>query len=326
MSLADKLNYTIDAKLDIQGACIFQGVDLPDNAPFGDYGKYIRLLSGGGGFESEYEFTCIAEVDTLWCFFIAILLLKNGVRTFEVFLDGVSLGTLDGSSISSGINTYHVFPLPYADTITAGIHKVKVVSADDAKTAYVTEVVTDIPLNLYCQTTEGMTNIVWSKDEGANSFALSDDYKFFYYAGNLISTIYYGGNSWIGLNANSENIRYNRRDTYVETFYHQFIDFGVLKCIKFRWQGWSPYNQRTDKYHYSWEVFLFSNGDAMIVWDTTGVNTTFNGTFEFLGTAYKAPISVNPYVSFYRQDEAGSSWVVDYNFYSPAKSKHIFQS
>ena len=48
MSLADKLNYTINAKLDIQKACIYQGVDLPDNAPFGDYGKYIRLLSGDG--------------------------------------------------------------------------------------------------------------------------------------------------------------------------------------------------------------------------------------------------------------------------------------
>lgn len=33
MSLADKLNYTIAAKLDVQQACIYQGVDLPDNAP-----------------------------------------------------------------------------------------------------------------------------------------------------------------------------------------------------------------------------------------------------------------------------------------------------
>lgn len=326
MSIADKLNYTIDAKLDIQTACIYQGVDLPDNAPFGDYGKYIRLFSSGGGFESEYEFTCIAETDTLWCFFIAILLLKNGVRTFEVFLDDVSLGTLDGSSISSDINTYHVFPLLYANTITAGIHKVKVVSADNAKTAYVTEVVTDIPLNLYCQTIEGMTNIVGSSDEDTYTLHLSDEYQIFYYNGALITNIVYSGNTYIGLNGNSKHIQYNRRDTYVETFYHQFINFGVLKCIKFRWQGWSPYNKRTDSYHYSWEVFLFSNGDAMIVWDTTGVNTTFDGTFNFLGTAYNAPSRVNPYVSFYRQDEAGSSWVVDYNFYSPAKSNHIFQS
>ena len=71
MSLADKLNYTIAAKLDVQKACISQGVDLPDNAPFGDYGKYIRLLSGGGGFASEYEFTCIAEENTVWCFYIS---------------------------------------------------------------------------------------------------------------------------------------------------------------------------------------------------------------------------------------------------------------
>ena len=88
-------------------------------------------------------------------------------------------------------------------------------------TAYVTEVITSFPLSKYCQTTEGMTNISWQNDDGTNSFACPDSYKFFYYNANLVTTIWYGGNTWIGLTGGSEQITYNRRDTYVNTFYHQ---------------------------------------------------------------------------------------------------------
>lgn len=159
MSLADKLNYTISAKLDVQQACIYQGVDLPDNAPFGDYGKYIRLLSGGGGFTSEYEFTCIAEENTLWRFSIAILLLEHGIRTFKAYLDGNLIGTIDGTYISEDKNAYVTFTLSYDEPILAGIHKIKIVADNKANTAYVTEVIASVPLSKYCQTTEGMTNI-----------------------------------------------------------------------------------------------------------------------------------------------------------------------
>lgn len=324
MSLADKLNYTIDAKLDIQRACIFQGVDLPDNAPFGDYGKYIRLFSSGGGFTSSYEFTCIADNDTSWCLYISILLLRNGVRNFTVYFDNVLLSNIDATDISSELNKYVTFTVSISDVISAGIHNVKVIADNDAQTAYVAEVLATFPISKYCQTVEGMTNIAWSNDDGANSFTLPDDYKFFYYAGNLISTIFYSGNSYIGLNSNSENIRYNLRDTYVNTFYHQLVDMGIIKAIKLHWVGWSPYGDRDAAHLYQWEVFLFSNGDAMIVWCSDGGSTTYDGAFNFLGTTYNRPTKANPYVTFYRQDTAGSSWQVDYDVYVPIKSKNIF--
>ena len=325
MSLADKLNYTINAKLDIQKACIYQGVDLPDNAPFGDYGKYIRLLSGGGGFPSEYEFTCIAEENTMWCFYISILLLKHGIRTFKAYLDGNLIGTIDGTHISEDKNTYVTFTLSYDNPILAGIHKVKIVADNESDTAYVTEVIVSFPLSKYCQTTEGMTNISWQNDDGTNSFACPDSYKFFYYNANLVTTIWYGGNTWIGLTGGSEQITYNRRDTYVNTFYHRLLELGPLKAIKLRWDGWAPYGARDNAHNYAWEVFLFNNGDGMIVWCSDGGATSWDGSFNFLGQTYTRPTKEKPYVSFYRQNELGTQWEVDYDIYSPTKIKNLFK-
>ncbi len=324
MSLADKLNYTIAAKLDVQQACIYQGVDLPDNAPFGDYGKYIRLLSSGGGFESSYEFTCIAEEDTLWCFYISILLLKHGIRTFKAYLDGNLIGTIDGTHIPEDENTYVTFTLSYDEPILAGIHKIKIVADNNADTSYVTEVNASFPLSKYCQTTEGMTNISWSNDDGTYTLSLSNSYQIFYYNANLITSIVYSGNSYIGLNGNSEHIKYNRRDTYVNTFYYQLLKLGPLKAIKLRWRGWAPYNSRDNAHLYDWEVFLFNNGDGMIVWCSDGGAVSWDGSFNFLGQTYTRPTKEKPYVSFYRQNELGTQWEVDYDIYSPSKSKNLF--
>lgn len=48
MSIADKLEYTIEAKNNVRDACIAKGVGVPDSAPFGEYGKYILALPTGG--------------------------------------------------------------------------------------------------------------------------------------------------------------------------------------------------------------------------------------------------------------------------------------
>lgn len=325
MSLADKLNYTIAAKLDVQKACIYQGVDLPDNAPFGDYGKYIRLLDTGGGFASEYEFTCIAEENTMWYFYIAILLLKQGVRTFKVYLDGNLIGTIDGTYIAEDKNTYVTFVLSYDNPILAGMHKVKIVADNESDTAYVTEVIAIFPLSKYCQTTEGMTNISWQSDDGTNSFVCPDSYKFFYYDANLVTNIWYSGDSWISLTGRSGQITYNSQDTYVNTFYHQLLELGSLKAIKLRWDGWSPRWLQDNAHNYAWEVFLFNNGDGMIVWCSGGGATFWGGSFNFLGQTYTRPTKEKPYVSFYRQNELGTQWEVDYDIYSPIKSKNLLK-
>lgn len=261
----------------------------------------------------------------MWCFYITILLLKNGIRTFKAYIDGNLIGTIDGTYISEDKNAYVTFTLSYDEPILAGIHKVKIVADNNADTAYVTEVIVSFPLSKYCQTTEGMTNISWQSDDGTNSFACPDSYKFFYYNTNLVTTIWYNGNTWIGLTDVSEQITYNRRDTYVNTFYHQLLELDSLKAIKLRWDGWAPYGARDNAHRYDWEVFLFSNGDGMIVWCSDGGTTSWDGSFNFLGQTYTRPTKEKPYVSFYRQNELGTQWEVDYDIYSPTKSKNLFK-
>ena len=90
------------------------------------------------------------------------------------------------------------------------------------------------------------------------------------------------------------------------------------------WIGWAPYGSRDNAHQYAWAVFLFSNGDGMIVWCSSGVATSWDGSFSFLGQTYTRPTKEKPYVSFYRQNELGTQWEVEYDIYSPSKSKQLF--
>ena len=51
-TIAEKLNYTLDAKSSIKNSIINKGVAMPDATPLGEYGSYIDSIqtgSGGGG-------------------------------------------------------------------------------------------------------------------------------------------------------------------------------------------------------------------------------------------------------------------------------------
>ena len=63
----------------------------------------------------------------------------------------------------------------------------------------------------------------------------------------------------------------------------------------------------------------------MIVWCSDGGATSWDGSFNFLGQTYTRPTKEKPYVSFYRQNELGTQWEVDYDIYSPIKSKNLFK-
>lgn len=51
MSLADKLEYTIEAKQNICDACAEKGAEISSTTPFGEYGNYIKALPTGGSGE-----------------------------------------------------------------------------------------------------------------------------------------------------------------------------------------------------------------------------------------------------------------------------------
>ena len=48
-TIAEKLNYTLDAKSSIKNSIISKGVAMPDATPLGEYGSYIDSIQTGGG-------------------------------------------------------------------------------------------------------------------------------------------------------------------------------------------------------------------------------------------------------------------------------------
>lgn len=139
-TIADKLNYSIASKKDVQEACIYQGVEISDTTPFGEYGKYIRLLKTAGGFDSFYEFTIIVDEDSNnYSLSINIFFLKHGVRKFKIFLDDVEVSSLF-SSFPDNEEDYIILTHSIDGVIKKGIHKIKIKSLNQENNYYVSNI------------------------------------------------------------------------------------------------------------------------------------------------------------------------------------------
>lgn len=137
------------------------------------------------------------------------------------------------------------------------------------------------------------------------------------YNNSDITTVYYSGNSWIGLGSTSENVKFNRIDSAIYYAYMRnavLTDYNNLKAVQLVWGGSSHYSGAVDQW---WELWLFENGDAMIHCKQLGTYT--GGTSLFYDVPY-APYA-GSYHSFYRQDATGTSWVLEDAIYDI--SKHV---
>jgi hypothetical protein len=142
-------------------------------------------------------------------------------------------------------------------------------------------------------------------------------FEWFFNTAN-ITAIYISGNTWIGLGRSSEDVKVNRRDTYIQQYYWQLIDLGRNKILKIRWEGWSPYRPRDDAHKFIWELFLIDNGDAYLHLVSKGTSASWDGQNTFNGLSYQFNDSVNKNVSFIRTGTAGttaSDWTVQYKVY-----------
>lgn len=174
-----------------------------------------------------------------------------------------------------------------------------------------------ITLDEYSDTTQDMTLVSWSSDDGTTSFNVPTGFEWFFNTAN-IATIYISGNTWIGLGRSSEDVKVNRRDTYIQQYYWQLIDLGRNKLLKIRWEGWSPYSSRDDAHKFIWELFLIDNGDAYLHLVSKGASASWDGQNTFNDLSYQFNDSVNKNVSFIRTGTAGtaaSDWTVQYKVY-----------
>lgn len=125
-------------------------------------------------------------------------------------------------------------------------------------------------------------------------------------SGANLNYIVISGNTWIGVGASAENVTVNRRDASLyEARVGLFIltDLGNLECTKITWKGASAYSGAIDQ---EWELYLFSNGDAMI--HLTKLGTSKNGSYSFFGNTYT--IADGGDCSFYRTNANGTAWEI----------------
>lgn len=141
------------------------------------------------------------------------------------------------------------------------------------------------------------------------------------YQNKTFNTCDVSGNSWIGLSGYSELIKLNRRDAAVWSIYYILttVTFNKvsLNTTKIRWDGAAVYSGSRDLI---WDLYLFANGDAMI--HLIKQPSSWSGTFNFCGLDYTISTDV-PFVSFYRQNAEGTSWLKANDKYNLANSKNL---
>lgn len=133
------------------------------------------------------------------------------------------------------------------------------------------------------------------------------------------------GNSFISHNSGTENIKFNRYDTYVSTFYTYWGAADGVTFLKITWKGWTFYGTRTDPYLYTWELYLLDTGDASIHLSSKGASAVFNGTFTFFGATYTID-TTDDTVTFYRRSLSGANatdWEVVHGNFDKTQSSHL---
>lgn len=156
--------------------------------------------------------------------------------------------------------------------------------------------------------TQLRTNL--KQDDGTDTITGVD---WFSYAGTVCNNIYANGNSWIGLGANSEHLKVNRRDAAMWNLWREEGTYSTaLKTIRFlriRWSGYTVYNSKSDSALLTYDVLLFDTGDIMLyIVDVPTSN--YSGTFTLGSLSYTKPTADNRYVTFYLQ--ADGSYIAKY--------------
>ena len=111
---------------------------------------------------------------------------------------------------------------------------------------------------------------------------------------NVSNTAVIYADSYISIGGRIINL--NQRDTSVLR-----IGYGVwdltsgIKVQKIHWYGYAAYS--TSSTYYTWELYLFSTGDAMLFLKNQPISS-YDGKFSFFGNTYSINAEI-PYVTFY---------------------------
>lgn len=151
----------------------------------------------------------------------------------------------------------------------------------------------------YLNTAAGMTLLATQQDDQTVTCVGAEWFK---YNGVTANNIYISGNSWVGFGASAEQMKICRRDAKCHNLYRQEIaDILGIRCVKYRWDGYSVYNSTSAVNKLTWELFIFNNNDIFL----NCINIPTNGTnsFDLLGGTGMFEPQTGKQISMYCQDE-----------------------
>lgn len=147
-----------------------------------------------------------------------------------------------------------------------------------------------------------------------------------------VGNVYVSGNTFFGFGSNAEHLKVNRRDTKMWYLYREEGTlFNYYRFLKFRWQGYSLYNNTGASYLLTYDVILWENGSISL--HMVNIPTyNYDGTFQLTAASaltYTKPTVQAPDVTFTPQDENNTTFAVSYeaiNMAPPYDRKYLIRS
>lgn len=171
-------------------------------------------------------------------------------------------------------------------------------------------------LDLYLNTVEGMEIIVnnTKHDDDVVTVAGADWFQF---NGLDAGNLYVSGNHFVGIGANSEQLKVCRRDGAMWYLYRQEGKlFDHYRFVKLRWEGYTQYNQTSAAYALKFELFLFDNGYLFLNVIQVPTSSSYMGTSALLCNGQTTALTIQTgtptMISFYPLDKQGLAWDIKY--------------
>lgn len=144
-----------------------------------------------------------------------------------------------------------------------------------------------------------------------------------------VANVYVSGNTFFGFGSNAEHLKVNRRDAKMWYLYREEGTlFNYYRFLKFRWRGYSLYDNTSGSYSLIYDVILWENGCISL--HMVDIPTTYyDGIFQLTAASvltYTKPTDNAPDVTFTPQDENNTTFSVSYaaiNLTPPYDRKYL---
>ncbi|MEG1636137.1 MAG: hypothetical protein RR324_01360 [Cellulosilyticaceae bacterium] len=311
-TITDKLTYLVETKSRIKTSIFNKGQPIDDTTKFRDYNTKIDAITTGGGGTGLAPVLSLIDVKATQASIGSDVAFDTSVLPTDFTLPGNSISTV---TKVSALQVNVVFASALSTSTILSVLSSAFLN-DHGGSSILLDLST-VTLASYFGVSAGMYKVDFASDDGSTTQmipAVGSPFATGYanrptnwkwkVANTDITNLVISGNSFIALNG-SYNIYCNQRDNYSEAYLVDFGAVGNLAFLKCTWRGWAPYNQRDASTYFQFEVYLLSNGDAVIYWIDNGASMA-GGTYSFMGLGFTIS-KASPVVSFYRQLVAGSA-------------------